>query len=47
MRLAMLELAGMSTREALDKLGVRRENRSRVIAGRTGGASKRMQRGRS
>lgn len=47
MKLALLEMAGMSTREALDKLGIRRENRARVIAGRTGGASKRMQRGRS
>jgi hypothetical protein len=43
MRLALLELAGLSTTEALDKLGVRRENRSRVITGRTGGASKRIQ----
>lgn len=34
LRLAMLEMAGYSTREALDKLGVRREHRSRVIAGR-------------
>lgn len=34
LRLALLEMAGMSTPEALDKLGVRRENRSRVIAGR-------------
>lgn len=47
MRLMMLRLAGMSTPEALDKLGVRRENRSRVIAGLTGGASKRMQNRRS
>lgn len=47
LRLALLELAGISTAEALDLLGVRRENRSRVIAGRTGGASKRMQRRRS
>ena len=35
LRLAMLEMAGFGTREALDKLGVRREHRSRVIAGRT------------
>ena len=41
MKLAGLELAGMSTSAALDKLGVRRDNRARVIAGRTGGASKR------
>jgi hypothetical protein len=41
MKLAMLEMGGMSTRQALDKLGVRRENRSRVIAGRTGGVPKR------
>ena len=34
LRLAMLEMAGLGTREALDKLGVRREHRSRVIAGR-------------
>lgn len=34
LRLALLELAGMSTADALDKLGVRRENRSRVITGR-------------
>ncbi len=33
MRLAMLRLAGLGTAEALDRLGVRRENRSRVIAG--------------
>lgn len=47
MRLAMLRLAGLGTPEALDRLGVRRENRSRVIAGLTGGASKRMQDRRS
>jgi len=47
MRLAMLRLAGIGTAEALDRLGVRRENRSRVIAGLTGGASKRMQNRRS
>jgi hypothetical protein len=35
LRLAMLEMAGLGTREALDKLGVRREHRSRVITGRT------------
>jgi hypothetical protein len=34
LRLAMLEMAGLGTWEALDKLGVRREHRSRVIAGR-------------
>jgi hypothetical protein len=34
LRLALLEIAGMSTGDALDKLGVRRENRSRVITGR-------------
>ena len=43
MRLALLQLGGMSTGEALDKLGVRREHRSRVIAGRTGGAPKWVQ----
>ena len=47
MRLMMLRLAGMGTPEALGRLGVRRENRSRVIAGLTGGASKRMQDRRS
>jgi hypothetical protein len=46
-QLRMLQLAGMGTQEALDKLRVRRENRSRVIAGKTGGASKRMQNRRS
>lgn len=46
LRLALLELAGYGTREALDMLGVRRENRSRVIAGRSG-ASKLMQNRRS
>ena len=35
LRLALLELSGMSTPDALDKLGVRREHRSRVITGRT------------
>ena len=34
LRLALLEMAGLGTYEALDKLGVRREHRSRVIAGR-------------
>ena len=47
LRLAMLEMAGYSTPEALDLLGVRRENRSRVIAGRNGAASKLMQERRS
>lgn len=46
MKLALLELAGMGTQEALDKLGVRREHRSRVISGRTGGAPKRVHRRR-
>lgn len=46
LRLAMLRLAGVGTQEALDKLGVRREHRSRVIAGQTG-APKRVQRRRS
>lgn len=45
--LRMLQLAGMGTAEALDKLGVRREHRSRVIAGKTGGAPKRVQNRRS
>lgn len=39
--LRMLQLAGIGTAEALDMLGVRRANRARVIAGKTGGASKR------
>ena len=47
MRLAVLEMAGLSTQAALDKLGVRREHRSRVIAGRTGAVPKRVQNGRS
>lgn len=47
MRLEMLRLAGLGTAEALDKLGVRREHRSRVIAGLTGGAPKRVQSRRS
>jgi hypothetical protein len=34
LRLVLLEMAGLGTSEALDKLGVRRENRARVIAGR-------------
>jgi len=34
LRLALLELSGMGTREALDKLGVGRTHRGRVIAGR-------------
>ena len=34
LRLALRELSGMSTTEALDKLGVKRTNRYRVIAGR-------------
>ena len=34
LRLALLEMAGISTPDALAKLGVRREHRSRVIAGR-------------
>jgi hypothetical protein len=34
LRLAMLEMAGTGTSEALDMLGVRREHRARVIAGR-------------
>lgn len=47
MRLAVLEMTGMGTTEALDRLGVRREHRSRVIAGRTGGAPKQVQTRRS
>ena len=47
-KMMMLRLAGLGTQEALDKLGVRRENRPRVIAGKTGDApSKRMQNRRS
>jgi hypothetical protein len=46
LRLAILQLAGLGTQEALDKLGVRREHRSRVIAGHSG-APKRVQRSRS
>lgn len=45
--LRILQMAGLGTDEALDKLGVRRENRSRVIAGKTGHASPGMQRRRS
>jgi hypothetical protein len=33
-QLAMLELAGVGTQDALDRLGVARQNRYRVIAGR-------------
>ena len=44
LRLAVLEMTGMSTTAALEKLGVRRENRARVINGR---ASIRMQNRRS
>lgn len=40
LRLALLEMSGMSTPDALDALGIRRENRSRV-------SSKRMQNRRS
>jgi hypothetical protein len=47
LRLELLRLAGLGTAEALDKLGVRRENRSRVIAGKTGHASPGMQNRRS
>jgi len=45
--LRMLRLAGMSTAEALDKLGVRPDHRARVIGGRTGGAPKRARSRRS
>jgi hypothetical protein len=38
MKLMMLRLAGLGTNEALDKLGVRPDNRARVIGGRTGKA---------
>jgi len=41
--LRMLGMAGIDTAEALAMLGVRRENRARVVAGKTGHASKRMQ----
>jgi hypothetical protein len=40
LRLAMLELAGLGTNEALDKLGVRREHRARVRDGRTNAGAK-------
>jgi hypothetical protein len=46
-RLEMLRLAGIGTAEALDKLGVRPDNRARVIGARTGGASKRTRNRRS
>ena len=39
LRLHMLRLAGLGTAEALDRLGVRPDNRARVIGGRTGGRS--------
>lgn len=41
LRLAMYELAGIGTQAALDRMGVRREHRSRVITGRR--APKRVQ----
>ena len=47
MKLMMLRMAGLGTAEALDKLGVRSDNRARVIGGRTGGASKRTRNRRS
>jgi hypothetical protein len=47
MKLMGLRLAGLGTAEALDKLGVRPDNRARVIGGRTGGASKRTRDRRS
>lgn len=47
LRLRLLVLTGMRTQEALDKLGVRRDNRARVIAGRSGAASKRTKNRRS
>lgn len=47
MKLMALRLAGLGTVEALDKLGVRPDNRARVIGGRTGGASKRTRNRRS
>ena len=34
LRLGLLELAGMTTTQALDKLGIGRTHRARVIAGR-------------
>lgn len=39
LRLALLELAGLGTREALDKMGVHRAHRARVIAGRRKGVT--------
>lgn len=45
--LRILQMAGLGTAEALDKLGVRRENRSRVIAGKTGHSSPGMQKPKS
>lgn len=47
LRLHMLRLAGLGTAEALGRLGVRPDNRARVIGGRTGGASKRTRNRRS
>ena len=47
LRLHMLRLAGLGTSEALDRMGVRPDNRARVIGGRTGGASKRTRNRRS
>jgi hypothetical protein len=47
MKLLGLRMAGLGTAEALDKLGVRPDNRARVIGGRTGGASKRTRNRRS
>ena len=47
LRLELLRLAGLGTAEALDKLGVRPDNRARVIGARTGGASKRTRSRRS
>lgn len=32
LKLALLELSGMTTTEALDKLGIRRSNRARVVS---------------
>jgi hypothetical protein len=46
-KLRVLQMTGLGTAEALDKLGVRRDNRARVIGGRTGGASKRTRNPRS
>lgn len=40
LRLRLLEMTGMSTTSALDKLGVRPDHRRRVIDGRTGGPPK-------